>query len=131
GHAHVVVGQAREQALAGGVRLRFTGRRGGRPELPQRALAHQLAEIEPVAVETELEHRALAAMQQEIAAELGAAQLAIGVGKLELAVADAGIGGEDEIADRGLAGYVAVASGPAGERAQAGAFDLDRAGEYG
>ena len=98
--------------------------------MPERAFAHHLAQIETVAVEIELDQRALAAMDPQVAIELGAAQLAGGVGEIELAVADAGIGHEAEIADRGLPRHVAVTGGPAGERPQAGALDLDRAGKH-
>ena len=96
-HAQVVVGKLGEHALVGGAR--FAGGCGRRPELPERSFAHHLAQIETVAVEIELDQRTLAAVDPQVAIELGAAQLAGGVGEIELAVADAGIGHEAEIAD--------------------------------
>ena len=117
-----------EQALPGIGRT--AGARGRQPGLPQRPLADHLAQIEPVAVEVELDQPALAALQAQAAVELGAAQLARRVGQLELAVADGGVGHEAELAGRGLSRHVAVAHRPAGERLELRAVELDRTDKH-
>ena len=140
GHPHIVVMELGEKARLGGWRGR--GRRAllrrrrsrswrGKPGLPDRSVAEELAEIELVAVERQFDLAALATLEAQVAAELGVAQLADAVGKGELAVADGGVGRQREIAHRGLRGHVAVARAPAAQRAQARAFELHRAGEHG
>ena len=69
-------------------RWRCISLRASEPGRPQRPFADHLAQIEPVAVEINLDQAALSALQAQAAAELGPAQLARRIGKLELAVAD-------------------------------------------
>ncbi len=68
-------------------------------------------------------------MQAQAAVKLSAAELAGGIGKAELAVADGGIRREGKVAGRSLSRHVAVAHRPAGERLELRPCDLDRAGE--
>ena len=64
-------------------------------------------------------------------ASLTPAVLARDIGELKRAVADGGIRPEAEVSGGGLARYGAIARGPAHQRPQFGALDLDRSGEDG
>ena len=100
---HFVVTQRAEQGLIrSGRNTRQPCIEVWQPASPRHAFAHHLAQIEAFAVEDELDDALLAAAIMQRAAEFRTAQLAACLLKLEIAVADGGLGGEREGADRGL-----------------------------
>ena len=100
--------------------------RDRQPGPPRHVLAEHLFEVETIAVEGDIDGRLVAAAIGEGAGEFGAAQLAARVLELEVAAAERGIRGKGESADAGLRRHVAIAGGPARQRAQLRAFELDR-----
>src|SRR5262249_31386837 len=93
---------------------------------PGCTVAHHLAQIEPITVESKIDDTLLAAAIMQRAPEFRAAQLAARVLELEVAAADRRLGGEREGADRSLPRHIAVASGPTEQRPKLGAIERDR-----